>query len=212
MPGVAWKKCFYWLPGKILIYEHNDFYMSVKPIPIFLLMVVAACTYKSNYRKAAEDIIEKVPKTKNLNTGKRAYVLDVPAGWETRHQTAYGIDYYFLLAPKTSADPNTNINVMTEGMQHLSLETYLKKTEEQVKLSIPSAVILDEGNITAGGLKGAWYKYSMEPRGIKVTLVCYIFPKDGIAYIITAGTQTRDADRYRSKFDRVARSLKFTDN
>lgn len=143
-------------------------------------MAVAACTYKSNHRKAAEDIIEKIPDTKNLNTGKRSYVLDVPVGWETKHQTAYGIDYYFLLAPKTLADPNTNINVMTESMLHLSLETYLKKAKEQVKLSISSAVILDEGSITAGSLKGAWYKYSMEPRGIKATLVCYIFPKDNV--------------------------------
>ncbi|MEI3796506.1 MULTISPECIES: hypothetical protein [unclassified Chitinophaga] len=185
--------------------------MRIRTIPIFLLVVITACTYKSNYRKAAEDVFEQIPDTKNLNAGKQEYRLDVPVGWTTRHQMVYGIDYYFLSAPKTAADPNTNINVITERMQNLSLEVYVKKAIEQIKLSIPSAVILDEGIIETDSLKGAWYKYNMEPQGIKATLVSYIFPKDDVAYIITAGTQTKDADRYRNTFDRVARSFKFKD-
>lgn len=71
--------------------------------------------------------------------------LDVPVGWKTSHQVIYGIDYYYLSAPKTEADPNTNINVITERMQNLSLDTFLEKTMEQVKLSIPSAVIFNIG-------------------------------------------------------------------
>lgn len=185
--------------------------MKIRTIPVFLLVALTACNYKSNYRKAAEDIVEKIPDTRNLNVGSRNYSLDVPAGWATEHRQEHGIDYYFLFAPKTEADPNTNINVITERMQNLSLEVFVKKTIEQVKRSIPSAVILDQGEVEANNLKGVWYSYRMEPRGIKATLVSYIFPKDGVAYIITAGTQTKDADGYRSTFDAVARSFKLND-
>jgi hypothetical protein len=95
-------------------------------------------------------------------------------------------------------------------MQNLSLNEFKAKTIESVKHSIPSASILAEGEIEANGLKGSWYSYSMEPQNIKATLVSYIYPKNGVAYTITAGTQTKDAARYRSTFDSVARSLKFS--
>jgi hypothetical protein len=49
----------------------------------------------------------------------------------------------------------------------------------------------------------------MEPQGIRATLVSYIFPKDGVAYVLTAGTQTKDAENYRGTFDKVAKSFKF---
>jgi hypothetical protein len=51
----------------------------------------------------------------------------------------------------------------------------------------------------------------MEPQGLKAALVSYIFPKDGIAYIITAGTEIEDPLHYRSHFDSVASSLKFVE-
>lgn len=178
---------------------------------IFLLVVTAACNNKSNYRKAAEEIVANVPPTANMNVGKLNYTVYIPTGWTTTHQTFSGIDYYFLSAPKTIDDPNTNINVITEYMQNLSLDEFKAKTIESVKRAIPSASILAEGDIEANGLKGSWYSYSMEPRNIKATLISYIFPKNGVAYIITAGTQTKDAARYRSTFDSVARSLKFSE-
>ncbi|NSL89252.1 hypothetical protein ECE50_020590 [Chitinophaga sp. Mgbs1] len=133
----------------------------------------------------------------------------VPAGWTTHREQHYGIDYYFLSAPKTQEDPNTNINVITESMRHLTLEEFTRKAQEGLLRAIPSAIIHNQGNITANGVNGAWYKYSMTPRGIDVTLIAYIFPKDSVAYIITAGTQTKDADNYRQTFDKVARSFKF---
>ncbi|SHM50827.1 hypothetical protein SAMN05444266_108315 [Chitinophaga jiangningensis] len=178
-------------------------------IPLCLLLTLLACNNKSVYRKAADEIVEQIPANHHLNVGNRRYNIYVPAGWTTNTRTEYGIDYYFLLAPKTAADPNTNINVITEDMQHYTLEEYMQKTIQAVMKAIPSAVILDQGLIETDSLKGAWYKYNMEPRGIKATLVSYVFPKDNIAYIITAGTQTKDAGRYRPLFDSVATSFRF---
>ena len=130
--------------------------MKIVYIP-FLLVLLTACREKSKYRKAADEIAANVTDAKNMNAGKENYTIDVPNGWTTEHRSAYGVDYYFLLPPKTEKDPNTNINVITEYMQNLSLDDYRKKTIESVKKSIPGASILGQGDITADGLKGGWY-------------------------------------------------------
>ena len=176
-------------------------------ISIFLLVGATGC--QSKYKKAADEIVSNAPLPTNMNVGKENYNLYIPKGWTTEHRNVYGVDYYYLMAPKTKDDPNTSINVATEFMQNLRLEDYLTGTIQSVRKSIPSAVMLGQGEIVATRLKGSWYSYNMEPQGIKVTLVSYIFPKNGIAYIITAGTQTKDAAKYKSTFDSVAKSFKF---
>ena len=181
--------------------------MKTVYLSIYFLVILTAC--KSRYRKAADEIASNAPAPIHMNAGKESYTLYIPKGWETAKRTEHGIDMYFLLAPKTENDPNTNINVITESMQNLSLEDYEEGSIASVKKYVPGAVILDKGEIHANGIKGCWYSYTMEPQGIKASLVCYIFPGNGVAYSITAGTQTKDAARYRATFDKVARSFKF---
>lgn len=176
-------------------------------IPFFLLVILLAC--KSNYRKAADEIFKRSPEPTNMNVGKHNYALDVPEGWATAYRTYGGVNYYFLNAPQSKADPNTNVNVITENMQNLSLDIFKAKSIESLKRTIPTATIQAEGEIEANGLNGSWYSYTMEQSGIKASIVSYIFPKDGIAYVITAGTQLEDASRYRKTFDAIAKSLKF---
>lgn len=183
--------------------------MTMRILFISLALIIAATSCKSNYRKAADEIVSKAPEPTNMNVGKEKYSLYVPNGWTTEHRNNYGVDYYYIIAPKTNDDPNTSVNVANEFMQNLSLDDYLQGTILSVKKSIPSAVILGQGEIAANGLKGVWYSYNMEPQGIKATLVSYIFPKDGVAYILTAGTQTKDAEKYRPTFDKIAKSFKF---
>lgn len=173
---------------------------------LFLITIVAC---KNKPQKAADEIFDKIPSTQNLNVGTRHYTLTIPPGWTTKRQTYRGIDYYFLLAPKTAADPNTNINVVTESMQNFSLDVYKEKTLQAIKQLIPNSTMLAQGSIEANGIKGYWYNYTMEADGKNTDMVGYIFPRNGVAYIITAGTQPKDAARYRSTFDAVARSLKF---
>lgn len=183
--------------------------MRISCLSLFLLIILISCNNKSKYRKAADEIAANAPAPTNMNSGKDQYSLYIPVGWTTEHRLVYGVNYYFLSAPKTPDDPNTNINVASEYMQNLSLEEYRQKTIESIQKAIPSATILAQGDFTSEYLKGVWYSYAMAPQGIKATLVCYIFPKGGVAYIITAGTQTKDAIRYRGLFDSIARSFKF---
>jgi hypothetical protein len=183
--------------------------MKVAYLFPFTLVLLIACDLRSRNRRAADAIVSKMPATTNMNVGKQNYRLTIPKGWTTEHRTVYGIDYYYLLAPKNDDDPNTSLNVITEDMQNLPLEEFTTKTIESVSNAIPSASNFVQGEITANALKGRWYSYTMEPQGLKAVLVSYIFPKNGTAYVITAGTVPRNASRYRSLFDSVAESLEF---
>jgi hypothetical protein len=175
---------------------------------LLLIVALTACNNeKSKYAKAAEEIAAKVPDSKGMNVGREKYKLAVPNGWSTEHRTAYGVDYYYLLAPKTKDDPNTNISVITETMHQYSLEEYKAETIKSIQKAIPSATILQQGNIIANGMSGGWFSYSMQPHGVEAVIVCYIFPKNNVAYVINAGTQTKDASRYRRTFDEVAMSF-----
>ena len=176
---------------------------------VFCLLALIACISKSKYQKAADEMAAKLPPASNTKIATEDYSIFIPPGWKTEHRTAYGMNFYYLLAPKTPDNPNTNVNVLAEYMQNLTLEQYRQAVIESILKGIPTAEILGKGDITANGLRGAWYCYSMEPLGLKSTLVGYIFPKNGVAYLITAGTQTKDFGTYRSLFDSIARSLKF---
>lgn len=174
---------------------------------LFSVLFITAC--ESRYRRAADEILDQIPTPTDMNVGDQNYLLDIPDGWKTENVTYRGINYYFLKAPQTATDPNTSINVITEYMHNLDLGEFHKKTIESIKQTIPSAKITAEGSIEAHGLRGSWYAYTMEPGGIKASLISYIFPKNGVAYIITAGTQPEDVSRYRKTFDGVAKSLTF---
>ncbi len=181
--------------------------MRVIFISLFVFLATTSC--KSKYRKAADEIVANAPAPTNMNVGTEKYSLYIPDGWTTTHRNNYGVDYYYISAPKTEDDPNTSVNVANEFMQNLSLEEYLKGTIRSIEKGIPSANILADGEILGDDLKGVWYSYNMESQGIKATIVSYIYPKDGIAYIITAGTQTKDALKYRGTFDKISKSFKF---
>lgn len=176
-----------------------------------LFFVMTACNNnKSKYAKAADEIAAQLPpENGHMNAGKEHYTVDVPAGWTTNHKTAYGVDYYFLLAPKTQDDPNTSVNIVSESMRHLHLGDYTTATIASIKKAIPSANITGQGLMVVDGIEITWFSYTMEVQNIPAAIVTYIIPKNDVAYILTGGTQTKDAQRYRKVFDAVVQSFRF---
>jgi hypothetical protein len=194
----------------------NKINMAKKLLYTVCLLMVMMVGCKTKNEKAAEEIwdgggFNNKAKVKNLNASTNNYSVYLPKGWTTKHRNYRGVNIFYLLAPQTAQDPNTSINILTEYMQHYSLQVYLSKTIAAVKKAVPSAVITGQGNITANGINGSWYSYTMQPQGIQASVVSYIFPKNGVAYAITGGTLPKYAARYRSTFDSVARSLKFNE-
>ena len=174
---------------------------------IIMLPSLSAC--QSDSGRYAKKILENSPSPVNMNAGKDQYTVYLPDGWTTSSQTYNEVDYYFLIAPQTADDPNTNINITTEYMQEMSLIEYVAGDKASIMKSVPGATMLDEGTITADTCKGVWFRYTMDGEGVHATLISYVFPHKGVAYALTAGTQTKDAARYRPLFDKIASSLRF---
>ncbi|RFS20136.1 hypothetical protein DVR12_20690 [Chitinophaga silvatica] len=175
-------------------------------IPICLILAITACNRQTKNQRAADEILDKIPSTKTMNAGKHPYELYVPDGWKTENRKLRGVDYYFI-AP--ADNPNINVNVVTETMSGLSLNDYSELNLNNIKRIIPSAVILGHGKTKINGVTSAWYKYTIEPQGINISLSSCLVPDKGVAYIITCGSLTKDADKYKNTFDTILKSFKF---
>lgn len=154
-----------------------------------------------------EEILEKASTSKNINVGDKVYLVDIPNGWTTKDTSINNLKFYFLVAPTSDADFRTNINIINESMQGISFDEYKKKTIESMKHYMPNVEILESGDMKASDLAGSWFHYNLTQSGIKLGIINYTFPKDGIAYIITATTKAENLDKYRITFDAVAKSF-----
>jgi hypothetical protein len=176
---------------------------------IIFALLFFACKNKTQSERAIEELGKNLPPITNMNAGKEKYTVFIPQGWTTKHTSNNGIEYYHIIAPRTKANLNTSVNIITEDMQQLSMEDFTVASMQSIRNYIPSAVIQTRGSIKANNLIGNWFTYTMEHQGLKASLVCYIFEKKGVAYIITAGTHPPLAAKYRPLFDKIASSLTF---
>jgi hypothetical protein len=177
-----------------------------KILGLLVLTFAFACN-NNKQPKTAEDVLSSINKT-NLNKGSEDFHLDTPEGWTTDKKTIQGINYYYIISPQTGDVPNPNINLVTESMQGVSLETYITKSLSSLEQILPGSKIVANGDIEANGVKGAWYNYTMEMQGVKADLMAYVYPAGGIAYVITGICTPGKKAKYRPIFDAVAKSFK----
>lgn len=172
-----------------------------------LILTLAFACNNNQQPKTLDDILNSVDKT-NLNKGSQNFHLDTPEGWKSEWRTAQGVDFYYMYSPQTSEVPNPNINIVTESMQGTSLKTYLSHSLSFVAHLYPGAKVVAEGDIEANGVHGGWYNIKMEFQGTKGDLMAYVFPSNGVAYVITALCPPNKKSKYRLIFDKVAKSFK----
>ena len=173
-----------------------------------LLFFFYSCISQSKEKTLEERIIDIG--TKNMNEGKSKYSIFVPENWTTEQKKIGGIDYYFLLAPKTKEDPNTNVNIITENMRDMDLYTFRKGAIKSLLKTIPSVNITDTGSIRSDtGLLGVWYTYTFSEEDTEAKLKSFFYSKDRIAYVITAGTIKQNFDKYLELIDKIGSSFKF---
>ncbi|WP_343691601.1 hypothetical protein [Chitinophaga sp.] len=177
-----------------------------KIVGLLFLTLALACNTKKQ-PKTADEVLSSVNKT-NLNKGRQDFHLDTPEGWTTDRKTVQGIDYYYIIAPNTGEVPGTNINMVSESMQGITLKEYITKSMSTLKRLLPTSEIIANGDIEVNGIQGVWYNYTMEMQGVKADLMAYVLPKDGIAYVITGTCPPGKKGKYRPIFDAVAKSFK----
>lgn len=175
---------------------------------LYILLILTAC--KAKTKNTPEDFLNKLTNKQNFNVGKHKYTVNVPDGWTTKNSTHSGIDYFFLIAPRTEPNSNTSINFITENMAGFDLDTYTSLAKKNLKNDIPSVNFLESGSLN-NGTQSNWYSYTFTFDQNEVFCLTYIFAKDGIAYVMTNATHKKDSSLYRSTFEEVAKSFRFED-
>lgn len=178
--------------------------LPMKFVFFSVVLFLSACQLKTGINKKAGEL----PVTPGMNAGKDKFDLHVPDGWTSRRVNKEGVDYYFLNSPKSATDSAANINVVTEDMQGVGFEKYLETSKKMLKDYNPSVKFINEGKIKLQNKEGAWFRFNLAPNGTKIFALTFIFPRKGIAYVMTCAT-SGEIERYKPTFDSVAKSLFF---
>ena len=171
-----------------------------------LFTVLISC---KNKPATADELLEKASKAPGLNAGTGTFTVTAPEGWEKKDTVMNGITFLFIKSPVSSAMKGIrpSMNVVTENMGGVSFDEYVKRNQSTMNQYFDQYKELDNGSIEANGMKGKWMRYSHAQNGYTLDNMVYMFPKNGIAYVLTGATMQGDMDKYKNTYDAIAKSL-----
>ncbi len=181
---------------------------AVKAILFSSLLFTAFFSCKNKPATAGE-LLEKASKAPGLNAGAGKFSVTAPDGWEKKDTVMNGITFLFVWSPVSSATQafRPNMNVVTENMGGISFDEYVKRNQSTMGQYFEQYKEVDNGNIETNGMQGKWMRYSHVQNGYTLDNMVYMFPKNGIAYVLTGATIQGDMDKYRDKYEAIAKSL-----
>jgi hypothetical protein len=131
--------------------------------------------------------------------------IATPFGWQRRIQTSNGFEILFIVAP-TADGFSPNLNILTESLNGISTEEYLKTSAENMK---NANMILDgSGDFQADGIQGKYSTSTFNYKGTDIATKSYVFIKDGLAYVLTGSCLISQKDTYRPIFDKTVKTFK----
>lgn len=175
------------------------------------LMLMLSFLVNSSYSQTTEtqsaDTLETIIfKNKLVNFN---YSLDVPGDW-IRHDTVMqdGLKVRLYIPGAALKADYPAINMFVADMNGKNINDFTTINIDYLKTNLPGTVILERGNIDSLMYEVQWFTYTKEQNGIVRDMINYIIPLDGFAYMLTCGTTRGTMHKYRSTFDKIARSFK----
>ena len=176
---------------------------------VSLLCFIISCQQPK--KQTQDELIKTASQSKTINVGKNNYAFIVPSGWKSLDTIKSGVHLHQLTSPKNEEGDMACFNIINESMSGHSFDEYFSKAIADLNTTMPDLNIIDEGEIDSMGLKKHWMHYTATLNGNKWELVVYIIPKNGVAYVLTGGSKPGTFKRYRSSFDKIAKSFHFVD-
>ncbi len=176
---------------------------------LFLCLLLTAVISCKNKPATANELLEQASKAPGLNAGTGTFTVTAPEGWEKKDTVMNGITFLFIKSPVSSATQviRPSMNILTENMGGVSFDEYVKRNQSTMKQYFDQYKELDNGNIEANRMQGKWLRYSHAQNGYTLDNMVYMFPKNGIAYVLTGATMQGDMDKYKNTYDAIAKSL-----
>lgn len=174
-------------------------------LPLLLCICFAAA--KSQPGKATKADSTKTAKAKQYTEPVFNYHITPPAKWAMYDTVLNGLRIRILKAPKSLSSDNPIVNVLIANMEGKNIEEFTASNIKYLKTNMAGISILKKGSIDTLH-NGQWFTYTKMQNGVLREMINYIIPVNGLAYMITCGTNPGTLKKYRPVFDKIAKSFK----
>lgn len=185
--------------------------MTVRLYRVFLFLVLIFTSCKSQTTvKQNTDTSNSVSDNLSIHEPNFNYKVEVPKDW-TVYDTLMqgGLKIRLIFSSKKSQADFPAGNILISWMDGNNIEDFRENNIKYLKANSPDITILNKGNIESTEYGGQWFTYTKIQDGVVRDMVNYIIPFDGFAYMITCGCNKGTMYKYRTTFDKIARSFKF---
>ena len=155
-----------------------------------------------------EALLKAASHSPGINAGTGKFDINTPAGWQRKDTIFGGISAVMLSTPSSDPTFRTNINVVSDSMQNLSIDDYEQQTILNLAKYVRQFVLTGKGEVVIGGIPARWIQYSQRPIGFDLSNICYLVPNKGIVYIITCSSLQSQMEQNRPPFDQAVLSFR----
>jgi hypothetical protein len=172
------------------------------------LSTLASCQNNTRKSSSPEEILKEAAKDPGANAGVSKFTIDAPAGWQKIDTSINGIKFTFLMAPAMERSFRANINVISQSMNNMSMESYFDTNVATMGQYMEKFSVGPKGEKKINGLPAKWVQYSHTQNGYDLDGLFCMIPKNGIAYIITFTVPKGSLNKYQGPFDEALNSFR----
>jgi hypothetical protein len=139
----------------------------------------------ASQRQADSELLRKADSTPGINAGEGNFDIKTPAGWHRTDTLMGNIKAIMLSTPSPSIRFRTNVSVVSQSMNGLTLDQFEQLTLNNMAKYIQHFALIGQGERAVGDLHARWLHYSQSPDGLDLENILYIITDKGVAYIIS---------------------------
>ncbi len=173
---------------------------------ILFLLLSVSCKNKSG---KTEEIFTDPPKPViKQEPPKFDFTVDPPAGWVMFDTVVNKLSLRFLRPQDAQSGGNPLVNILVATMEKKNIDEFSETNMAYLQKNMPGVVLQEKGSIAIPSIDARWFTYTKEQNGVLREMINYIIPLNGIAYMVTCGTNSGSMKKYRPVFDKIVRSFK----
>jgi hypothetical protein len=178
---------------------------AVGNLLIVFLIVLNACA-NENDKKIKSNSTQTMQQEVNTEPNYH-YKITPPKGWSVNDTTYNGLKVRLINAPDSLIMDNPIINILIASMENRVVDSFMTRNMNYLTKNGEGIILLEKGDINISTINARWFTYIKEQNGVKRDMINYIIPLKGFAYMITGGTNAGTMSKYRSTFDKIAKSF-----
>ncbi len=136
------------------------------------------------------------------------YTIDAPENWIVIDTVLNWLRVRFIKHPPYLTDDKPMVNVIVVLMDTDDIDLFTQRNIDYLSENTEGAELQERGKFNASKIEARWFTYRRAQNGIERDMINYIIPLKGFAYMITCGTNKGAMIKYRSVFDKIAKSFK----